>query len=194
MADHHGTDTGSDAAFAARVAAPLRAAERLEPGFRERVMRQVRREGVPGVTALPVAVRPRRGAPRWLTGAGLAAAALAGVLLGRAAPPRAPTAASVARPDTVYVVKFVIAAPAAGTVALVGDFNAWDKQATPLRPTSQPGIWSVSLPLAPGRHEYAFIVDGGEWRADPAATRVLDDFGTESSIVTVGPAEVMRAT
>lgn len=192
MADHHGTDAGPDAAFAARVAAPLRAAERLEPGFRERVMRQVRQEGVPGVTALPV--RTRRGAPRWLTGAGLAAAALAGVLLGRAAPPRAPAAAVVARPDTVYVVKFVIAAPTAGKVALVGDFNAWDKQATPLRPTGQPGVWSVSLPLAPGRHEYAFIMDGGEWRADPAATRVMDDFGTESSIVTVGPAEVTRAT
>jgi hypothetical protein len=98
----------------------------------------------------------------------------------------APTTASV-RPshDTVYVVRFVLADAGARTVTLVGDFNAWTRQATPLR-MAKPGIWSAQVALAPGRHEYAFVVDGKRWVADPAAERLADDFDTPSSVVTVG--------
>jgi len=43
------------------------------------------------------------------------------------------------------------------------------------------------VPLAPGRYRYAFLVDGSRWLADPAAPRARDDeFGTPSSVVTVG--------
>ena len=104
------------------------------------------------------------------------------------APPAssATVAASAQRsPDTVYVVRFVLADAGARTVSLVGDFNAWTKRATPLR-MAKPGVWSAQVALAPGRHEYAFVVDGKRWVADPAAERLADDFDTPSSVVTVG--------
>ncbi len=43
------------------------------------------------------------------------------------------------------------------------------------------------MPLAPGRYQYAFVVDGRRFVADPAAPRAVDDdFGQPSSVVTVG--------
>lgn len=85
----------------------------------------------------------------------------------------------------MYVVRFVLADARARTVSLVGDFNAWAKRATPLR-VAKPGVWSAQVALPPGRHEYAFVVDGKRWVADPAAERLADDFDTPSSVVTVG--------
>jgi hypothetical protein len=43
----------------------------------------------------------------------------------------------------------------------------------------------VEVPLEPGRHEYAFVVDGERWLADPAAPTTGGDFGTPNSVVTV---------
>ena len=78
-------------------------------------------------------------------------------------------------------------APAARQVSVVGDFNDWDPRATPLRPsTHRDGIWVVELTLTPGRHEYAFLVDGDRWATDPAAARgPQDDFGEPNSVVVV---------
>lgn len=84
------------------------------------------------------------------------------------------------------VVQFVLVAPNAAAVALVGDFNDWDATTTPMRLVRSGGLWSVTVPLAAGRHRYAFLVDGSQWVADPAAPRAPDDFGTPSSVVTVG--------
>jgi hypothetical protein len=93
----------------------------------------------------------------------------------------------VVQHDTAHVVRFMLVAPSASSVALVGDFNNWSRNATHLVPTGRRGVWTVSVPFSPGRYEYAFIVDGIRWTADPhAALNVVDDFGTESSIVTVG--------
>jgi hypothetical protein len=84
-------------------------------------------------------------------------------------------------------VQFVLFAPSASSVALVGDFNDWDPSATQLVPSEdRSGAWQVALPLSPGRHEYAFVIDGTEWRPDPAAPAGSDpEFGTPNSIVTV---------
>jgi hypothetical protein len=98
-------------------------------------------------------------------------------------------AAHPARHDTVYMVRFVLADANAHTVSLVGDFNDWAKHATPLTP-AKPGVWTAQVALPAGRHEYAFVVDGQRWVADPAADRVADDFDTPSSVVTVGPESV----
>ena len=56
-------------------------------------------------------------------------------------------------------VVFGIEAPADAKVYIVGDFNGWDPEATPLEYTSH-GTWEVSLPIDPGEYEYKFIVDG----------------------------------
>jgi len=110
-----------------------------------------------------------------------------------AAPAPTPAAQSVAAPvqvtrvrrDTVYMVRFVLADANAHTVSLVGDFNEWEKRATPLS-SPKPGVWTAQVALPPGRHEYAYVVDGERWVADPAADHVADDFDTPSSVVTVG--------
>ncbi len=111
------------------------------------------------------------------------ALALAGLAVWLGTGVQAP--ATGARTDTT-VVQFVLVAPGAASVALVGDFNDWDTTTTPMRPVRSGGLWSVTIPLAAGRHRYAFLVDGSRWLADPSAPRAPDDFGTPSSVVTVG--------
>jgi hypothetical protein len=95
--------------------------------------------------------------------------------------------ATASTTDEVRVVRFVLAAPNASQVNLVGDFNGWDTAATPLRPVGAAGVWSVEVPLTPGRHEYAFLIDGREWRPDPATPRAAaDDYGSPNSVIIVG--------
>jgi hypothetical protein len=88
---------------------------------------------------------------------------------------------------TSRAIQFVLAAPGASRVSLVGDFNGWDSAATPLRPVGAAGVWSVEVPVPPGRHEYAFVIDGREWRPDPTAPRALaNEYGPPNSVITVG--------
>jgi hypothetical protein len=83
---------------------------------------------------------------------------------------------------------FILVNGSAQEVYLVGDFNGWAKTTTPLTRAVNGNAWAVSLPLAPGRHEYAFIVvdaTGEKWVADPLIPAHEDEFGTESSVVSV---------
>lgn len=74
--------------------------------------------------------------------------------------------------------------PQANSVALVGDFNDWDINAAPL--THDGSAWSVTLPVLPGRHVYAFVVNGERWIADPRAAKAPDaDFGRPGSVIIV---------
>ncbi len=94
-----------------------------------------------------------------------------------------------ARVDTVHLVRFVFVAPEAKSVALVGNFNSWDRSAVQLTRSEAGGAWTATVPLPSGRHEYAFLVDGDRWAADPnARATVEDEFGVASSVVTVAPA------
>lgn len=111
--------------------------------------------------------------------AGIALVFGLGVLVGRRGALPAPM-----NPE-VHSVEFVLRTAADSAVALVGDFNDWDPTATPLRPASD-SLWSVVVPLRPGRYRYTFIVDGTRWHRDPSAPRALeDDFGTPTSVITV---------
>lgn len=85
----------------------------------------------------------------------------------------------------VQPVRFVVAVPGARRVTLVGTFNDWNPEATPLRPEAAGKVWVVEVPLEPGRHEYAFVVDGERWLADPSAPAADGDFGVPNSVVTV---------
>lgn len=95
----------------------------------------------------------------------------------------APRAAAPAEETTP--VQFVLHAPNARSVTLVGDFNDWDRSAVPMAETGD-GVWSVVVSLPPGTVRYSFLVDGHEWRADPAAARAPGDFGRPSSIAFIG--------
>lgn len=107
---------------------------------------------------------------------------------GAPAPAASPGAATAPAAEPARrVVQFVLVAPSASRVSLVGDFNGWDARATPLNQASTRGLWAVEIPLEPGRHAYAFVVDGSAWVADPAAARAPgDDFGAPSSVIVVG--------
>ena len=105
---------------------------------------------------------------------------------------RAPRVPEIQAPtsDTVRVIKFVLVAPHAATVSVVGDFNDWDAKATPMTRTPTGGTWSVAVPLNAGRHVYAFVVNGAngtQWVADPSAPLAPEDgLGAPNSVVLVG--------
>jgi hypothetical protein len=199
-----GRDPTSDD-LAPHVADQLRAAEPLNRAMAERVMDVVRAESPMRYPRVDATWRLDHAGSRWWRrrsvqlspaaalawAAGLVAIASIGtaraVTAGRVSQPASVAAVAPAAPaETVHVVRFVFRAPAAREVALVGDFNGWTKDATPLVVAGEQGTWAVSVTVPKGRHEYAFIVDGERWSPDPFAARVADEFGTESSIVTVG--------
>ena len=82
-------------------------------------------------------------------------------------------------------VQFVFVAKDARTVTIAGDFNDWNATATPLRRAGADGVWSIVLPLQPGRHLYSFVVDGRRWAPDAEAPRAPEDEFGESSVVLV---------
>lgn len=91
-------------------------------------------------------------------------------------------------PDSLVprAIKFVLVAPQAGRVALVGDFNQWDPSATPLVRDEKNGTWSAFVTLEPGMHTYSFVLDGSHFVADPTAPMAPDDgYGQRSSVVFV---------
>jgi hypothetical protein len=86
--------------------------------------------------------------------------------------------------DGTQEVLFVLPALNAENVAVVGNFNAWE--GTALSDPDGDGIWTASVPLAPGRYEYAFIIDGRWWGQDPLADEYIQSFGEYSSVRYIG--------
>ena len=192
MSDH-------DDLMIARIARELKKPERIDPAFDARVMAQIRADHAPRLTPWQWLVRPRSIRISPLGGLGLAGALAATVMLAlslgdRTAPvgttpaPAIATAASdTATPAApVQTVQFVLRAPRATSVTLVGDFNDWDTASTPMQKAAG-DLWTITIPLTAGRYTYTFIVDGKRWVADPSAPRApADEFGQRSSVVTVG--------
>jgi len=74
----------------------------------------------------------------------------------------------------------------ARSVAVVGDFNGWDPSATPMQRVGSDGPWLATVLAKPGRHVYAFMVDGTTLVADPRAPRAKSaDFGGDASVIMV---------
>ena len=101
-----------------------------------------------------------------------------------------PRATAVARPASAGTgstnVTFAFRAPGATRVTLVGDFNGWDPDATPLRRAATGEVWTVDLPLPRGLHAYAFIVDGADWSVDPSAPLAPETtFGRRNALLVV---------
>lgn len=86
-------------------------------------------------------------------------------------------------------VRFDLTLPAgAKDVSLVGDFNGWDERATPMLRRQGKGTWSAQVELPPGRHVYAFVVNGKQWLVDPLAPQVPDaGFGPANAVVIEAP-------
>lgn len=78
----------------------------------------------------------------------------------------------------------------ARSVHLVGDFNDWNPTADPMADENGDGEWSLFYPLAPGRYDYKFVVDGTRWIPDPTnGDHEPDGFGGRNSIVIVPDTE-----
>ena len=93
--------------------------------------------------------------------------------------PLQPVAHVVKAPSEALVQQqFIIIAPSASSMSLVGDFNDWDAGRTPMTRVSDDGAWSVTLPLAAGRYEYQFVVDGTTHITDPTRPQASSDFGS----------------
>jgi hypothetical protein len=103
------------------------------------------------------------------------------------APPAPPTPIVTAGTPEPVTVRFLLVAPSAHRVSVVGDFNGWDPAATPMRRSaSADDRWIVELPVQPGRHVYAFYVDG-DVLSDPTAPQAHEeDFGVPQSLLLVG--------
>src|SRR5213080_4140867 len=147
---------------------------------RSPLRRAWRRLVEPRDVELRLRVRP------WVVwGGALAVAATVALLF--AWPPPSPGGARpvrMAARDSVYV-RFVLYAPGAKRVAVAGTFNQWDQNAAPLVPAGTSGIWTTTLAVSVGQHQYAFVVDGERWVADPGAPAVDDGFGRRNSVVAV---------
>jgi 1,4-alpha-glucan branching enzyme len=82
--------------------------------------------------------------------------------------------AQITTVDGVRGVRFAVWAPNASRVAVVGDFNSWDRRRHPMRVRHGAGIWELFLPrVAPGsRYKFDILGEGGSqlpWKADPVA-------------------------
>jgi hypothetical protein len=94
--------------------------------------------------------------------------------------------------DTVFV-HFQLLAPEASQVAIAGSFSGWTQDALPLVKENG-GLWSITLALPLGEHQYQFVVDGERWIPDPRAhAQIEDGFGGMNSVVIVGPKGVVQS-
>lgn len=156
------------------IVSELRRPAPFDATFDRRVMRAVRT-----VATRPLRlISPLMPMPRWRVYSAFAAVAVAmlavAILPGRRA--------ARAKP-----VQFVLVAPQAKTVQVVGDFNGWDPSHAEFAAENRGGgVWSLTAPIPPGHHRYGFLVDDSLWVPDPAAPRVADeDFGKPNSALVV---------
>jgi 1,4-alpha-glucan branching enzyme len=72
----------------------------------------------------------------------------------------------------------------AHTAFVVGDFNNWSKDATPMK-QNKDGKWKVDVSLDAGReYQYRFLVNGTEWHNDWEADKyAAHPYGGENSVV-----------
>lgn len=72
----------------------------------------------------------------------------------------------------------------AQSVYLVGEFNQWDEQATPMTRLKS-GEWKSEMRLEAGQeYRYRYLVNGTEWLVDPDADKyVPNPYGQEDAVV-----------
>ena len=128
---------------------------------------------------------------RWMIGAAAVAAAL---LIAVTLRSRTPFGGG----DTTSAAPFATTTPIAGgmqfdlrlpkglaaNVSVVGDFNGWDATATPMVRDAKSGEWSAKITLLPGRHIYAYVVNGEKWIVDPLKPQIPDaGYGPANAVV-----------
>jgi hypothetical protein len=170
--------------------------ERATPDFRAAVMRRI--EGLePAPAPKPIGIVERLSGLLWsprevvvrpayaLAGAAAVLVLLVAPYL-RQMPPAATQLASGAAADPRVFVQFRLEAGAAMRVQLAGSFTNWEPRYE--LHESTPGVWTITVPLTQGVHDYAFVVDGQQWVPDPHAPQIGDGFGgTNSRLALLSP-------
>src|ERR1043165_5062499 len=183
-----------------RIAFEARRPVTVDPDARERLLAVIHAETAADRVSGTYAAHRRRFAFSPMQVSALAAGLVGiGVLLGsivrfgRDSQSTGPPAAVRARVLAAFLdagVAFVCAPPGAAKVTVVGDFNQWNAESTPMTRIGNSGYWSVTVPMSVGRHLYSFLAvgsDGEHWSADPHAPTAPDDgFGRTNSVVLVG--------
>jgi hypothetical protein len=196
---------GERDAFIDEIASELRRPVRLDPRFDERVMAAVETRDVIPIRRTRMRSWTDR---RWTisvtpVGGLVAAAAIGAIVFGslRMAGNEAPMPAFADESEINTPVipvsntglkataerQFTILVPTARSVAIIGDFNDWDPASGRMQRLSEEGLWSITLPLRAGRHEYQFLVDDTLHVPDARAPRTSSDFGSVNSVITVVP-------
>ncbi len=99
-------------------------------------------------------------------------------------------------PNSEGYVTFRFYAPYASVVQVGGDWedNRWlagnaqiaGARVGAMNGPDKGGIWSLSVKLPPGRHQYKFHIDNSTWKDDPNnPERVDDGYGGFNSLVVV---------
>ena len=81
---------------------------------------------------------------------------------------------------------FVFHDDEAESVSVAGDFNGWNRGATPLE-RNDSGLWSTEIVVPqPGRFEYKFIINGQRWLDDPSnGLKAPDNHGGLNSVLVI---------
>ena len=89
--------------------------------------------------------------------------------------------------ERTVIVRFVLEAPNAREVSVVGDWNDWKPDTNRLRDLDGDGIWEIELKLKEGgEYRYQFLIDKERWIPDPKSGFQLDDgFGGVNSILQI---------
>ncbi len=123
---------------------------------------------------------------------GVVAAALLGVWITRqdaagASAASSPAASSSARMEAgEALVRLMLPADGAHTVAVAGEFNGWRTDDVFLEDPEGDGVFVGTLRLEPGSYAYMFVVDGERWVTDPYAVNHRDDgFGNQNAILRI---------
>lgn len=70
----------------------------------------------------------------------------------------------------------------AQTVSVAGEFNNWDKEATPMVKTLDG--FEVELPLEKGKkYQFRYVLDGANWINDPYRPTVDNGMGEQNSVL-----------
>ncbi|MBI3047215.1 MAG: hypothetical protein HYY76_02785 [Acidobacteria bacterium] len=179
-------------------------AARPVPDFSDRVLRQIQTQRLRPAAPRPQDVLQRLLEHVWTPRqvsfrirpayAMVAAAALIVLVLSlpgslRSRTDTAPLVAEAVQPQ--LLVQFRLQAAEASDVRLAGSFTNWEPQYR--LHEAAPGVWTITVPLPPGVHDYLFVVDGQQWVPDPEAQHVSDGFGGINSRIAILSSEAQQS-
>ncbi len=85
--------------------------------------------------------------------------------------------------------EFVYMDASAKSVSVAGTFNNWNKDADPMRLSSDGKSWTLTKQLSVGKYQYKFVINGQTWVPDPKGDNKDDGYGNINSYLNLLPAD-----